>query len=151
VFKGTVKVGEATLDGGAATVALPGSLPAGSNALTVKYLGTTNINGATKPITVTVAKAASSVEATSVTNAVKGKTATVVIAVTGVDGQTPTGTVRVKVGTLYVSGAKTVALVDGVWQATVTTTALPVGTLSVEYSGNANLLSATKVTGTVIS
>ncbi|WP_081680883.1 Ig-like domain repeat protein [Cellulomonas sp. URHD0024] len=150
VFKGTVKLGEATLADGQASVTLPATLPAGTNSLTVKYLESTTVKAATKTVPVSVAKAASTVAVTTIENALKGKAATVVVAVTGVDGQTPTGTVRVKVGTVYVSAAKAVTLVGDVWQATIVTTALPAGTMSVEYSGNVNLLGASTATSTVV-
>ncbi|MFE7224606.1 Ig-like domain-containing protein [Nocardioides sp. NPDC057577] len=80
VTEGSTTRGSATLSEGRATVALPTNLAVGAHSLTVSYEGSSTVAASSKTVTLTVAKASSSVS-TSVRNGSYGTSGSVTVAV----------------------------------------------------------------------
>jgi sugar lactone lactonase YvrE len=157
-----VITGEATLSGsGVATFTLATGLTGGSHSLEAVYLGSSFFDGSSSsPFSVTVSTAFttstlaiappfnnpnSSLPGSSVTF-----TATINSAAVGI----PTGTVTFATGSTSLGSASVVSAPGGVFQASISTTALPVGTdlVTATYSGDANYVtSSTSGTVAVVS
>ncbi|CUR55722.1 5'-Nucleotidase domain-containing protein [metagenome] len=112
VRNGDTVIGTATLADGVATVVLPGtSLPVGSNALTVSYLGDTQHSASSTTVRVSVAKATSTTGVTVSPASVPVGNGTVSLAATvSAAGVTPEGFVGLYQGGSLVAVAE---LVDG--------------------------------------
>ncbi len=146
---------------GVATFSLPMGLTGGSHSLQAVYLGTSTYDGSVSSalaVTVSTAPTASAMAITApFTNpysALPGNTVsfTVTIGFAGVG--IPTGTVTFATGTTTLGTASVVPAAGGVFTASFSTTALPVGTdlITATYSGDANYVgSATSGTVIVVS
>jgi 5'-nucleotidase len=147
VLDGDQVLGSAVLSGTSAHVTVPGTaLEPGSHTLTVRYLGDENSNASSTELSVSVAKAGSTVAATVTPSTVKKKgTASASITVSAA-GVTPTGRVQV-----YVDGVlETVVTLTG---GSVTTPVGPFATagekrIELRYVGDDHVLPGT-VTRTV--
>jgi hypothetical protein len=145
-----VQRGTATLSAGSATFRPPSTVSAGTHKVTVTYGGSATVAPSTGTAVLSVAKARAQATVASMSTLKRGARAKVTIKLTGVGAQAPTGQVRLRVGTTYVTGRHTVTKVGTAWTATMTTTRLPVGGVRIVYSGNANLLGTTYLTGRVV-
>ncbi|KQV71561.1 hypothetical protein ASC64_06025 [Nocardioides sp. Root122] len=130
---GATKLGEATLDSGAATIAIPaGTLTPGSHSLTLTYLGDARHAGSEGTVTVTVAKAPTTVSGSDTTiQWAKGGSVQVTVSPAAA-----TGTVELLDGTRRLGSA---TLNGGSARITIPSKALDVGrhTLTVSYLGSA--------------
>ena len=142
-YNGSSLIGTGSLNSSGVATITTAMLPAGSNTITSVYSGDGDYDAAnSNAVTVIVAKG-------SVTNTLTASTATSVVgqAVTftatlaGVAGFTPTGTV------IFYNGAMAIGMgpVNASGVATLTTTALPVGSDSITavYGGDSNYQTAT--------
>jgi autotransporter-associated beta strand protein len=148
-FAGTTSLGTATLANGLATLNTT-ALPAGTNAVTAKYLGDEDFAGSTSAAaTVQVAQASTTTTlAVSPGSPVFGQsvTLTATVASASPGAGTPTGTVEFFSGTTSLG---TATLVNGV--ATLATSSLPVGTNSVtaRFTGGGNFATSTSSASSV--
>lgn len=137
---GAATIASATVDAdGLATIALPGTIAAGTSSITYAYSGDDNYNAAETSKNLTVSKAASKVTLTSVASSTKfGATATARLNVAGVVGGTgPTGTVTAKIGATTIGSGS----INSAGAATLSLSkSLKTGTSTVvyTYSGNSN-------------
>ncbi|WP_244884921.1 Ig-like domain repeat protein [Singulisphaera acidiphila] len=150
-FLGTTSLGTALLSNGVA-VLTTSALPVGSASITARYLGDNTFGVSTAPaVTVTVAQASTTTTLTvGPTSTVFGQAVTLTATVVAADpsaGQ-PSGTVQFYQGTTLLGSG---VLSNGT--ATLTTTALPVGTAAItaQYLGDGSFLVSTSaaVTATV--
>ena len=150
VYNGTTKLVEAPLlTGGTVNLTLPARLNAGTYNLTVKYLGSST----TAPSTTTaktVINPGSPVATISTAGAMtRGSALNVTVKLDRWVTQMPTGTVRIKVGATYVTAAAPLTSNGTHAIATLRISALPAGTVSVEYKASGNFASKTWNVGTV--
>ncbi len=142
-FNGTTSLGTATLGNGVATLSTT-NLPLGNNSITAQYQGTDNFATSTSPTVIaTITQASTTTTLTTSPNPSSVGQPTILTAtITAISpgSGTPTGTVEffngsTSLGTATISG--------GV--ATLTTTALPLGTssLTARYQGDANYTTST--------
>jgi sugar lactone lactonase YvrE len=151
--------GKATLSsGGVATFSLPNGLTGGSHSLQAVYLGNTSFDGSTSTIlllTVTTAPTTSTLVITTPNinpmSALSGASVTFNITVASTGVGIPTGTVKFVTGTTTLGSVALAPAVGGTFQASLTTTALPVGTdlVTATYSGDANYIGSS-ASGTVV-
>lgn len=148
VTEGSALLGSGVLAGGGVTVELPRTLAAGRHSIVVSYAPGSSAIVAPAPsgLTLTVNKANATLTKVTITKGKKGtnkvarkKKATFKIQLTGVGAAAPTGTVTVKVGSKSYGSAK-VTKSGSSYLAVVKTKALTKkGTITVVYSGSANL------------
>ena len=154
IIQGATRFAQATVTSataGITAVTLPGTIRPGTHTLTVRYLGAAAAQPATTTFIIRVAKTNTTLGAVTTTTTKAGTVATVDVELVAPNAS-PTGTVRLKVGNTYVSGMPVeLRLSAGKRIARVTTTALPAGRLSVEYSGDAFVNAATLPTNITIS
>lgn len=140
-----------TLSGGAYTFNIPaGSLPVGTDTLTVSYTGDSSYGSATGTATVSVAALTPTVTVTpSSTSILSNASLTVTATITG-SGATPTGTIALSGGG-YATSAKTLS--SGSYAFTIPAGSLSVGTdtLTVSYSGDSSYLAATGSTSVSVT
>ena len=132
VYDGATKLGEATLTGGQASVALPAkSLSVGAHALTVTYLGDGDHTASQATVSVTVVKAPSDVSGTAA-RIQWGKAGSVTVAVVPSEA---TGQVAVFHGATRLGGA---VLSNATASISLPARSLPVGThtLTLRYYGD---------------
>jgi hypothetical protein len=144
-YTGTTSLGVGTLNGGAATLSTT-ALPVGTDSVTAVYGGSGNFAGSTAPavtVTVTLAVGATATTLNAPPSAAYGTTVTLTALVSASSG-TPTGTVTFYAGTTPLGTGTLNA--SGV--ATLSTTALPVGTDSVSavYGGSTSFTGSTSPT-----
>ncbi len=153
---------EAALSGaGVATFSLPTGLTGGSHTLLAIYLGTTTFDGsisAIKTISVGTAPTASAMAITAPFinpySALPGNAVTFTVTIGFAGVGIPTGTVTFVTGSTTLGTANVSPVAGGLFQASLTTTALPLGTdlVTATYSGDANYIgSATSGTVIVVS
>ncbi|MFE7405442.1 Ig-like domain repeat protein [Isoptericola sp. NPDC057559] len=141
VYRGSSKVGSATVSRGVASVSVSGrAIPVGSSQLTVKYLGSSTVAAGTTTLPVTVGRATPTASVSVVGTPWRygqGHSLRVHVAASGV---TPTGPVVVYRGSSKVGSA---TLRDGWATVRVGGKSLPVGsrTLSVRYLGSSTVAS----------
>jgi sugar lactone lactonase YvrE len=153
-----VITGEATLSsGGVATFSLPMGLSGGSHSLQAVYLGTSSFNGSTSSVlTVTVSTTATTTTLTitppnvSPNSVLTGGSVTFTATINFAGVGIPTGTVTFATGSTTLGTASVAPAAGGLFQATLTTTALPVGTdtITATYGGDANYVGSS-ASGTV--
>lgn len=142
-FNGATSLGTASLTNGVATLSLT-TLPLGNNSITAKYLGTDNFATSTStPVISTVAQANTTTTLTTSPNPSSVGQPTILtatIAAVSPGSGSPTGTVEffngaTSLGTATISGNV----------ATLTTSALPLGTssLTAHFQGDANFAAST--------
>jgi sugar lactone lactonase YvrE len=149
---------QATLSSGVGTFSLAMGLTGGSHSLQAVYLGNSSFDGSsssTLALTVTTAPTTSTLVITAPYinpySAVFGNTVTFTVTINSTGVGIPTGTVT------FAKGATTLGIValapasGGAFQASLATTALPVGTdlVTATYSGDANYVTSS-TSGTVI-
>jgi sugar lactone lactonase YvrE len=154
-----VIAGQETLSSGSvATFSLPLGLTGGSHSLQAVYLGTTSFAGSislVKTVTVSTAPTTSVIAFTTpYTNpqsVVSGGSVTLTVSINFAGVGIPTGTVAFATGSTALGTAAVVPVAGGLFQASLSTTALPVGTdtITATYSGDANYVGSV-ITGTVI-
>ena len=148
---GDTVLGSATLDGGAAEVALAaGSLPVGDHELTLVYSGDSGFTGSRGDVVVTVTKATPGITATPTPASVEvnGGTSSiaVTVAATGVD---PSGTVTATVDGDVVD---TQSLVDGAATLTVGPfTTVGDQVVTIDYAGDGNTASGSTTTSVTVT
>ncbi len=121
------------------------TLPAGSYTITATYSGDGNYLTSNGTVTQTVSKASTTTGVTSSTMGTSsfGQSVTFTATVTGVNGSTPTGTVQFSytpMGSMTSTPIGMPVTLDMTGKATVSTTALPVGTdtITATYGGDGN-------------
>lgn len=133
----------AQVDEGAASIALPATIPAGTHAVVATYSGDDKYASSADEQPLTIAKGGSAVKSTA-TGASYGASARVDVTSTGPNGYVPTGTVRVSV-----AGGNYAATLDAQGRATVAlpTTLLPkVYAVTVIHEGDANVRASSTTT-----
>jgi sugar lactone lactonase YvrE len=143
---------------GAATFTLATGLTGGSHSLEAVYLGSSAFDGSTST-TLTVSVSTAPTTSTMVItapfinplSAVSGASVTFAVTVNSTGVGIPTGTVTFTTGTTSLGAVPLAPAAGGAFEATLTTTALPVGTdlVKATYSGDANYLSSS-ASGTVV-
>lgn len=142
---------------GVATFALATGLTGGSHSLQAVYLGSSAFDGSTSTtLTVSVSTApTTSVMVIAAPNinpysSVSGTAVTFTVTVNSTGVGIPTGTVTFTTGTTSLGAVALEPAAGGAFQATLTTTALPVGTdlVTATYSGDANYVGSS-TSGTV--
>jgi sugar lactone lactonase YvrE len=154
-----VLTGEATLSSkGIAAFSLPTGLNGGSHTLQAIYLGSASFNGSAGSLTLSVGTAATTLTLainspntnpySSTPGTAVSFTATVNFAGVGI----PTGTVVFATGSTALGTANVVPGAGGLFQASITTTALALGSnpITATYSGDANYLGSTVSGGPVV-
>jgi len=149
----TITLGTGTLSSGVATLTTS-ALPGGSDTVTGSFPGDTNFVATTATVAETVAKASpTDTLASSTSTSTFGSTVTLTYTAPAVNGVYPTGTVTFTT----VSGGSTITLGTGTINAsgvaTLTTTALPVGsdTVTGSYPGDTNFVAATATSAVTVS
>ena len=143
---------------GVATFTLATGLTGGSHSLEAVYLGSSAFDGSTSS-TLTISVSTAPTTSTMVItapfinplSAVSGASVTFAVTVNSTGVGIPTGTVTFTTGTTSLGAIALEPAAGGAFQATLTTTALPVGTdlVTGTYSGDANYVSSS-ASGTVI-
>jgi hypothetical protein len=143
LLDGTTQVGTVELEDGQGDITVPASLlEIGDNTFTLAYEGDEGFDPSTGSVTVTVTKAAAVVTGTP-TTFTYGQAGTVPVAVSTANDVTPTGTVTLKNGATTL-GSTTLGG-DGTGTIAIAALTLPAGTytLTLEYSGDANVAAGT--------
>jgi hypothetical protein len=143
---------------GVATFTLATGLTGGSHTLQAVYLGSSSFDGSTSS-TLTVSVSTAPTTSTMVITApyinplsvVSGGSVTFTVTVNSTGVGIPTGTVTFTTGKTSLGAVALAPAAGGAFQATLTTTALPVGTdlVVAKYSGDANYIGSS-TSGTVI-
>jgi len=152
-------VGQSTLtSGGVATFTLATGLTGGTHSLQAVYLGSSTFDGSystslsvavtTAPTTSTLVTAVPYINPNS---AVTGTSVTFTVTVNSTGVGIPTGSVSFATGSTSLGTVSVAPAAGGAFQASITTTALPVGTdlVTATYSGDANYVSSS-ASGTVV-
>jgi sugar lactone lactonase YvrE len=143
---------------GVATFTLATGLTGGNHSLQAVYLGSSAFDGSTSStLTVSVSTAPTTstmvitAPYTNPLSAVSGASVTFAVTVSSTGVGIPTGTVTFTTGTTSLGVVPLAPAAGGAFEATLTTTALPVGTdlVKAAYSGDANYVSSS-ASGTVI-
>jgi sugar lactone lactonase YvrE len=147
--------------GGVATFSLPMGLTGGSHSLQAVYLGTTSFAGSTSavlPLSVSTAATTTTLTITppyvSPNSVLTGGSVTFTATINFAGVGIPTGIVTFASGGTTLGTASVAPAAGGLFQASISTTALPVGTdtITATYGGDANYVgSATSGTVTVVS
>ena len=147
--------------GGVATFSLSMGLSGGSHSLQAVYLGTTSFAGSTSavlPLSVSTAATTTTLTITppyvSPNSALPGNSVTLTATINFAGVGIPTGIVTFATGSTTLGTASVAPAAGGLFQASFSTTALPVGTdtITATYGGDANYVgSATSGTVTVVS
>lgn len=155
---GVISAQGAVNSSGVATFTLATGLTGGSHVLQAVYLGSSAFDGSTST-TLTVSVSTAPTTSTMVItapfinplSAVSGASVTFTVTVNSTGVGIPTGTVTFTTGTTSLGAVALAPAAGGAFQATLATTALPVGTdlVVATYSGDANYVSSS-ASGTVI-
>jgi hypothetical protein len=149
----TITLGTGTLNGSGVATLTTSALPGGSDTVTGSYPGDTNFAATTATVAETVAKASpTDTLASSSSNSTLGSPLTLTYTAPAVNGVYPTGTVTFTT----VSGGSTITLGTGTLNAsgvaTLTTSALPVGsdTVTGSYPGDTNFVATTAISAVTV-
>jgi sugar lactone lactonase YvrE len=152
-----VIVAQAALSSGVATFSLPLGLTGGSHSLQAVYLGTTSFEGSSSSIKTISVSTTATTSTLAITapfinpySALPGNTVSFTVTINFAGVGIPTGTVQFVTGATTLGTVNVVPVAGGAFQASLATTALPVGTdlVTATYSGDANYVTSS-VSGTV--
>lgn len=158
IVDGTITAQATLSSGGVATFTLATGLTGGSHSLQAVYMGTSSFSGSSSTVLgVTVSTAATTstltiaVPNTNPYSVVAGGSATLTVTVNFVGVGIPTGTVTFVTGSTTLGTASVVPAAGGTFQATLSTTALPLGSnmITATYSGDANYVGSSVSGGPV--